>query len=253
MERLANAVQCTFTGMGAPYGMAEGGGNFSAALGVVSGVDTRQGDAVAYITQFMMALSGGPGLSGYDGWLTYESTAGNGIMVCDSVEVNEAMYPIVFDERRVAIDTAGPGQWCGAPSTAGSYRSLASEILVYYCGDGGTFPAAGVLGGSAGATCGTWKRHATGALDRLPDFHNETFQPTEEVVYRSCAGGGYGDPFARDPELVRLDVDRRWFSPETARAIFGVAVRLAKNGVDYEVDHDKTERLRAAPTQPSSP
>jgi hypothetical protein len=32
MERLANAVQCCFAQIGKPYGMAEGGGNFSAAL-----------------------------------------------------------------------------------------------------------------------------------------------------------------------------------------------------------------------------
>jgi N-methylhydantoinase B len=251
MERLANAVQCTFTRMGAPYGMAEGGGNFSAALGVVSGIDTRDGDKIPYITQFMMALSGGPGLAGYDGWLTYESTAGNGVMVCDSIEVNEAMYPIVFDERRIAIDTAGAGQWCGAPATVGSYRSLGGEILVYYCGDGGTFPAAGVLGGAAGATCGTWKRHQDGTIVRLPDFHNETFQITEAVIYRSCAGGGYADPFARDPDLVRLDVDRRWFSPAKARDLFGVAVRLAPNGIDYEVDLEQTRLLRGR-SSPSS-
>ena len=61
MERLTNAVQCAFTGMGAPYGMAEGGGNFSAALGVVSGTDHRHGEATPYITQFIMALSRGTG------------------------------------------------------------------------------------------------------------------------------------------------------------------------------------------------
>jgi N-methylhydantoinase B len=244
MERLANAVQCSFTEMGAPYGMAEGGGNFSAALGVVSGTDSRQGDPIAYITQFIMALSGGPGLSGHDGWLTYESSSGNGIMVCDSVEVNEAMYPIVFGERRIATDTAGPGQWCGAPATGGTYRSLDGDILVYYCGDGGTFPAAGVLGGKAGATCGTWKRDDSGAMTRLPDFHNETFTSAEEVVYRSCAGGGYGNPRDRDAELVCLDVNRRWISRESARNIFGVAIALAANGIDYEVDMNQTAELR---------
>ncbi len=124
MERLANAVQCSFTGMGAPYGMAEGGGNFSAALGVVSGTDSRDGESIPYITQLIMALSGGPGLSGHDGWLTYESTAGNGIMVCDSVEVNEAMYPVIFGERRISVDSAGPGQWCGGTGHAG-YLSIA--------------------------------------------------------------------------------------------------------------------------------
>jgi len=245
MERLANAVQCSFTRMGAPYGMAEGGGNFSAALGVVSGSDTRHGELVSYITQFIMALSGGPGLSGHDGWLTYEASSGNGTMVCDSVEVNEAMYPVVFGERHIALDTAGAGQWCGAPATSGTYRSLDGDILVYYCGDGGTFPAGGVLGGEPGATCGTWKKRTDGTVTRLPDFHHETFTSHEEVLYRTCAGGGYGDPRERDPELVCLDVNRRWFSRERALSVFGVALRLAANGMDYEVDAAHTAELRA--------
>jgi len=246
LERLANAVQCAFTGMGAPYGMAEGGGNFSAALGVVSGTDTRDGVPIPYITQLIMALSGGPGLSGHDGWLTYESPAGNGIMVCDSVEVNEAMYPLIFPERRVAIDSAGPGEWCGAPATQGSYRSLSEDILVYYCGDGGTFPAKGVLGGGAGATCGSWKQGSDGKARRLPDFHSETFAEGDLVLYRSCAGGGYGDPFERDAALVCLDVNRRWVSVEKAREIFGVALAKAVNGVDFEVDAEATSALRRA-------
>jgi N-methylhydantoinase B len=247
MERLANAVQCSFTRMGKPYGMAEGGGNFSAALGVVSGVDRRHPVPVDYITQFIMALSGGPGLAGHDGWLTYEASSGNGIMVCDSVEINEAMYPIVFAERRIATDTAGAGEWCGAPATQGSYRSLTGDILVYYCGDGGTFPAQGVLGGAAGATCGSWKRHADGRVERLPDFHHETFTAAEEVLYRSCAGGGYGNPREREPARVCEDVNRRWIGVERARDVFGVAVELAANGIDYAVDVPATERLRRGP------
>jgi N-methylhydantoinase B len=246
MERLANAVQCAFTGMGVPYGMAEGGGNFSAALGVVSGVDSRHGEPIPYITQLIMALSGGPGLHGHDGWLTYEASSGNGIMVCDSVEVDEAMYSVVFGERRIAVDSCGPGEWCGAPATQGTYRSLTGDILVYYCGDGGTFPANGVLGGAAGATCGSWKRRASGEDVRLPDFHSETFSPDEVVVYRSCAGGGYGDPRRRDPRLVCLDVNRRWVSLERARDVFGVALVLGANGVDYEVHAGATAALRGA-------
>jgi N-methylhydantoinase B len=246
MERLANAVQCSFTGMGAPYGMAEGGGNFSAALGVISGVDSRHGEAIPYISQLIMALSGGPGLHGHDGWLTYEASSGNGIMACDSVEVDEAMYPVVFGERRIAVDSCGPGEWCGAPATQGTYRSLTGDILVYYCGDGGTFPANGVLGGAAGATCGSWKRLPSGEDVRLPDFHSETFSADEVVVYRSCAGGGYGDPRRRDPRLVCLDVNRRWVSLERASQVFGVALALAPNGIDYQVDACATAALRGA-------
>jgi N-methylhydantoinase B len=243
-ERLANAVQCCFSELGEPYGMAEGGGNFSAALGVVSGTDKRRKTEIPYITQLMLALSGGPGSHGHDGWLTYECAVGNGIMVNDSIEVDEATYPILIEERSVAEDSMGFGEFNGAPATQGSYRSLTGDMTVYYCGDGGTFAPKGVLGGKPGAGCGTWKRHRNGKLERLPDFHTETVDQREAVHYRSCAGGGYGDPRRRDPARVLADVNRRWLSVAAARKTFGVAVAKAPNGIDYVLDELGTTRLR---------
>ncbi|MBL8580636.1 MAG: hydantoinase B/oxoprolinase family protein, partial [Rhizobiaceae bacterium] len=205
-ERLANAVQCAFSNMGAPYGMAEGGGNFSAALGVVSGVDRRREKPVEYITQLMMALSGGPANHGHDGWLTYECSVGNGIMVTDSIEVDEATYPILVEERRICEDSMGFGQWNGAPAVKGSYRSLTGDMSLYVCGDGGTFPAKGVLGGRAAAHSGSWRLRPDGTSERLSDFYGGPIADGEAVGYRSCAGGGYGAPELRDPERVAEDV-----------------------------------------------
>ena len=71
--------------IGEPYGLGEGGGNFAPALGVGSGVDPRGPEPVEYITQLMMGLSGGPANHGHDGWVTYECSVGNGIMVIDSI------------------------------------------------------------------------------------------------------------------------------------------------------------------------
>jgi len=251
-ERLANAVACCFSEIGEPYGMAEGGGNASAALGVVSGVDKRRKTTVEYVTQLMMGLSGGPGTHGHDGWLTYECAVGNGIMVNDSIEVDEATYPILIEERSVAEDSMGFGRWNGAPAVKGSYRSLTGDMTVYFFGDGGTFPAKGVLGGKPGIGCGTWKRTRGGKLERQPDFDHVTVTEKEAVHYRSCAGGGYGDPRRRDPARVLADVNRSWLSLATARKVFGVAVTAAPNGVDYVLDQSGTARLRAADGRKSS-
>jgi N-methylhydantoinase B len=243
-ERLANAVQCTFSQMGEPYGMAEGGGNFSAALGVVSGYDRRRKVEVEYITQLMLALSGGPANYGHDGWLTYECSVGNGIMVTDSVEVDEATYPILIEERRISQDSMGHGRWNGAPAVEGAYRSITGPMTLYVCGDGGTFPAKGVLGGMAGANGGSWKRSADGTVERLPDFFSGTLGEGEAVRYRSVAGGGYGAPAMRDPARVAEDVNRKWLSPRVASEVYGVALTLGENGIDYAVDLEGTERLR---------
>ena len=100
--------------------------------------------------------------------------------------------------------------------------------------------------------CGTWKRTRSGKLERQPDFDHCTASEREAVHYRSCAGGGYGDPRRRDPARVLADVNRRWLSVDAARKAFGVAVKSAPNGVDYVLDDSGTARLRAADGRKSS-
>src|SRR6266478_3079073 len=46
----------------------------------------------------------------------------------------------------------------------------------------------------------------------------------DSVHVRTPGGGGYGDPFRRDPELVRRDVARGYFTVEDAGRDYGVAL-----------------------------
>ena len=138
----------------------------------------------------------------------------------------------------------GFGQWNGAPAIEGSYRSLTGEISLYCCGDGGTFPAKGVLGGHAAVHSGSWRRFADGTSERLPDFFGGPIADGEAVGYRSCAGGGYGPPEKREPQRVVEDVNRKWLSVKAAADIFGVELKLGENVIDYVVDQAATDRLR---------
>ena len=213
-DRLINAVQCCFAQIGAPHGLAEGGGNFSAGLGVVSGIDDRDGEAVPYVNQFCTGLSGGPGTHGHDGWLTYEAPDGGGVLVLASIEIDEAQYPILMEERRIACDTMGAGRWNGAPATEGAYRSLAGPVSVFYCSDGDMNPAQGVLGGGAGAPSLNRKR---GGQRHIRDAallpRGAAFSPGEAIHYRTVAGGGYGDP----PIATGPGPDRRRRRPRLAQ------------------------------------
>ena len=197
------------------------------------------------MNQFCVGLSGGPGTHGHDGWLTYEAPDGGGVLVIDSIEIDEAQYPILMEERRIARDTMGAGRWNGAPATQGAYRSLAGPVSVFYCSDGDENPAQGVLGGAAGAPSLNRKRAADGAFATLPSFHEERLGPGEAIHYRSVAGGGYGDPRARDPAAVAEDVARGWLSTERALAVYRVALVRAANGIDIAVDEERTRLLRA--------
>ena len=243
-DRLINAVQCCFAKMGIPHGLAEGGGDFSSGMGVVSGVDDREGESIPYVNQFCVGLSGGPGTHDYDGWLTYEAPNGGGVLVLDSIEVDEAQYPILMESRRVATDSMGAGRWNGAPATEGAYRSLSGDCVVFYCSDGDTNPAQGVFGGHAGAPSGNWRRSANGDSEPLPSFHEARLTSAESMVYRSAAGGGYGEPEARSPQSVAEDVNRKWLSAERAKSVYKVALLKAANGIDFTVDEAETRRLR---------
>ena len=245
-DRLINAIQCCFSQMGEPHGLAEGGGDFSAGMAVFSGQDTRRPEPTPYINQLCVGLSGGPGLHGHDGWVTYEAPDGGGVMVIDSIEVDEAMYPILVESRRIAQDTVGCGQWNGAPATEGCYYSLTGDMTVAYCADGDTNAAKGVLGALEGAPSANWKRSANGNTEKLPSFHQETCKPGEAIVFRTCAGGGYGVPTRRDPQLVAGDVNRKWLSRERAEKVYAVGLMFADNGVDYIVDTSRTVALRDA-------
>ncbi|MSP82474.1 MAG: hydantoinase B/oxoprolinase family protein [Alphaproteobacteria bacterium] len=243
-DRLINAVQCSFTKLGEPYGMAEGGTEFGAFMGVISGVDHRRGTPHDYINMVFFGLSGGPANHGHDGWVTYEAPNGGGVLKLDSVEMDEAMYPFLVNGRNIAPDSMGAGRWNGAPSTEGAYESLSGDMAVAYCSDGDVNPAQGVLGGLAGRPVLNRKMSRNGHVELLPSFHIETCKPGERMMFRTCAGGGYGKPGQRDPERVAHDVNRRWLSVERAIETYRVALRLAANGIDYVVDPERTATLR---------
>jgi N-methylhydantoinase B len=242
-ERLINAVQACFAQMGEPFGLAEGAVQQQAGESVISGFDqVRRG--APYVNQLFVSYGGGPGRHGTDGWLTYLGSVNAGTIVLDSIEIDEAMYPLVVEERKVAVDSLGAGHWNGAPGMCGVFRPLGGEMVVNYCSDGCVNAPKGVLGGGDGAAARNFKREADGSLRALPGFHQETVQPDEAMVFFNNGGGGYGDPLLREPERVAHDANRGWLSPARAEALFAVVLRPTEDGYGYEIDAAATAQLR---------
>jgi N-methylhydantoinase B len=59
------------------------------------------------------------------------------------------------------------------------------------------------------------------------------------------SGGGYGDPFERDPERVRRDVRSGFHDAEAARTDYGVVLGP---GPEFAIDVAATEACRATTT-----
>lgn len=155
-------------------------------------------------------------------------------------EVMETRFPSLLAERYALREgSAGAGRQRGGWGVAYDYRALVplelSVALDHY-----NFPPAGLFGGgeAQGSAC---------VVD--PDGDARTLHqaagvqvPAGTVVsHRTAGGGGYGDPFERDPELVATDVRDELLTREQAQATYGVAL-----AADGSVDAAATERLRAA-------
>ncbi len=65
----------------------------------------------------------------------------------------------------------------------------------------------------------------------------------DQIRLRTPGGGGYGDPLERDIERVLRDVEEGYVSLERAETDYGVAIIKTADG--YQVDMERTSRLRA--------
>jgi len=68
------------------------------------------------------------------------------------------------------------------------------------------------------------------------------FGPGDEVIIDVAGGGGYGNPFERDPELVESDVADGYVSVEKAKEDYGVVI----DPETTKSDPEETAKLREA-------
>ena len=102
-----------------------------------------------------------------------------------------------------------------------------------------------VLGALGGADGGVNRvRIERGATSYVPPHLSKDqdieMQPGDRICVSTPGGGGFGDPFKRDPRRVARDVVRGYYTKAQAERMFGVAI--AGNS---EADTTRTVALRA--------
>jgi N-methylhydantoinase B len=146
------------------------------------------------------------------------------------VEVLEAEAPVVVRRFSLAPDSEGPGRFRGGFGVAYELEiKRPSAVVVMRGKDRQRFCAWGADSGMAGTTSGNiGTRRGAGSSPIGPhDIGKRTVYRAElgEVIRLwGGGGGGFGDPFERDPELVAIDVANGLVSPERARDVYGVAI-----------------------------
>ena len=222
LNRMINAVQVAFSGLGDGFGLAEGGGALGVGWGVYSGTDERTGEA--YVNQAVIGNNGGPAGPACDGWVTYAMPDCAKTVYIDSVEVVEQKYPLHFRSLRLLTDSGGAGRSRGGPASEVVYGPTSGPMEVFYAADFAAAPPLGVHGGLPGRGAEAWKLEADGSRTDLDPIGSVALLPGEYVGGIESGGGGYGDPLDRPTAAVEADVREGWTSRRAAEEIYGVVI-----------------------------
>ena len=140
------------------------------------------------------------------------------------IEDVESHLPLRVHRYELRDDACAPGQWRGG---IGSVREV--EFLedggVSVEGEGHKYAPWGFAGGGEGRTSSlTFKRKASDSLELPSKVPNMTTKAGDRIVMIGPCGGGYGDPFSRDPAQVLEDVRDGLISVERAHRDYGVVI-----------------------------
>jgi len=182
---------------------------------------------------FEGSYGGRYGLDGMDTVDTlYANTRNN------PIEDIESHLPLRVDRYELRENVVAAGEWRGGVGSVRVFTYL-SEGGFSVEGDGQKHRPWGFDGGEDGYPGGLTLQTNAGASRALPSkVPYQKVGPGDRLITYGPSGGGYGDPFRRDPAAVLDNVLDGLFSPEAAREHYGVAI------VDGAVDVAATEKLR---------
>ncbi len=153
-------------------------------------------------------------------------------------EFIEAYFPLRIETYATIADSGGAGLHRGGNGLTVAYRFLADGTVSVHDDRWLTYPW-GVRGGEPGMRSSKRLVRGDGSEQWLPAKSEDIEVKKGDLLYfNTWGGGGWGDPFERDAELVRADVAKGLVSADGARR-YGVVID--DNG---SVDTAATDRLR---------
>ncbi len=171
--------------------------------------------------------------------------AGDGNVYNTPVEVLETRYPLRCTRYEVLPEVAGAGRHRGGFGVRRDLQVLEPGTHLQVVIENTREPLArGLAGGQDGKPSRVVVRPET-AQEATLTHRVSSFGPlaTDDVVsVRSGGGGGWGDPFERDPGAVASEVRDGLLTAEEAGDIYGVV--LGPGSEDVAVDRAATRRLR---------
>ena len=222
-------------GMGAPNDLLNAAGFSDSPHLFFSGYDTREGKGDEWFQLFQIGFGGVPGRPVGDGpdghslWPGFTNVPN---------EFIESYFPLRIERYEIIPDSGGAGLHRGGNGLSVAYRFLVDGEVGIHDERWMTYPW-GVNGGDPGMRSTKRLVRVDGSEEWLPAKCEDIKVKAGDILYfNTWGGGGWGDPLARSPELVALDVRRGLVSRDGAKR-YGVVI--ADSGA---VDTSATEKLR---------
>jgi N-methylhydantoinase B len=199
----------------------------------IVGTNRRTGERFFNLT----SGQGGWGASqGFDGPGPYK-TMSHGDTYDVPVEVQEALYPMRVEHFALRPDSGGAGEFRGGLGTEKDVLILDDcELQLNF--ERTRCPPWGVFGGAdAGPPSATID--VPGSPPRRILKGNLAVKAGDRLHVSMSGGGGFGNPFDRDPAAVLRDVELGYVTQQAAREQYGVVITNEK-----ALDTGATELLR---------
>ena len=215
---------------------------FAAPAGTSGNLCVGGYDPIRERNYVMYVISGGGygGNAATDGLSNGCSTIG--ISKTTPVEVMEQFYPVLFEEYSLHEGSGGAGKSRGGFGVNYKIKLRRGNAKVSMVMDHGRFGPQGVLGGKDGGVNKVQIEHngQTYVPPHLSKDQNIHVQAGDTICVSTPGGGGYESSLKRNPELVRNDVQRGYYTMQQAQDLFGVV--LTSEGL---VDGNATQKLRS--------
>ena len=215
---------------------------FAAPAGTSGNLCVGGYDPIRERNYVMYVISGG----GYGGNAETDGLSNGcstiGISKTTPVEVMEQYYPVLFEEYSLHEGSGGAGKSRGGFGVNYKIKLRRGSAKVSMVMDHGRFGPQGVLGGKDGGVNKVQIEHngQTYVPPHLSKDQNIHVQAGDTICVSTPGGGGYESSLKRNPELVRNDVQRGYYTMQQAQDLFGVV--LTSEGL---VDGNATQKLRS--------
>lgn len=148
-------------------------------------------------------------------------------------ELMELEYPVRLERYTLCRDTGGAGTFRGGLAVAREWRFLGdTESSLSVRSDRRDFPPYGLFGGQKGAPSTMVINPGTPNERIIRTKATDTLKPGDSVLHIQAGGGGWGNPFERDPAAVQFDVLNDKVSIEKAAELYGVVLQPGSLEID---------------------